>query len=279
MKPIRKAVFPVAGLGTRFLPATKAMPKEMLPIVDKPLIQYAVEEAIAAGITDLIFITGRNKRAIEDHFDSVPELEAELEAKNKYEMLEIVRNVLPSNVNCIYTRQAAPLGLGHAVLCAAPIVGNEPFVVLLADDLLDADIPVTQQLIDAAHEHDGSVIAIQDVQREHTDRYGIISGTLVNPHTTHISGIIEKPSPTDAPSTLAVVGRYVLEPEIFQHLRQTTPGVGGEIQLTDGIASLLKSRNVFGLQYQGSRYDCGSKRGFFQATMELGKKYHGLLPE
>ncbi len=279
MKPIRKAVFPVAGLGTRFLPATKAMPKEMLPIVDKPLIQYAVEEAIAAGITDLIFITGRNKRAIEDHFDSVPELEAELEAKNKYEMLEIVRNVLPSNVNCIYTRQAAPLGLGHAVLCAAPIVGNEPFVVLLADDLLDADIPVTQQLIDAAHEHDGSVIAIQDVQREHTDRYGIISGTLVNPHTTHISGIIEKPRPTDAPSTLAVVGRYVLEPEIFQHLRQTTPGVGGEIQLTDGIASLLKSRNVFGLQYQGSRYDCGSKRGFFQATMELGKKYHGLLPE
>ncbi|MDS1140127.1 UTP--glucose-1-phosphate uridylyltransferase GalU [Pusillimonas sp. SM2304] len=279
MKPIRKAVFPVAGLGTRFLPATKAMPKEMLPIVDKPLIQYAVEEAIAAGITDLIFITGRNKRAIEDHFDSVPELEAELEAKNKQEMLEIVRNVLPSNVNCIYTRQPAPLGLGHAVLCAAPIVGNEPFVVLLADDLLDAKKSVTLQLIEAAHEQDGSIIAIQDVDREHTNRYGIISGAPVNEHTTRMSGIIEKPNPADAPTTLGVVGRYVLEPEIFQHLRQTQAGVGGEIQLTDGIASLLKTRSVFGLQYEGVRYDCGSKAGFFRATVELGKKYHGLQAE
>src|SRR5690606_11364301 len=266
MKPIRKAVFPVAGLGTRVLPATMAMPKEMLPIVDKPLIQYAVEEAIAAGITDLIFITGRNKRAIEDHFDSVPELEAELEAKNKQEMLEIVRNVLPANVNCIYTRQPAPLGLGHAVLCAAPIVGNEPFVVLLADDLLDADKSVTLQLIEAAHQHDGSIVAIQDVAREETNRYGIISGKPVNGHTTRMSGIVEKPKPADAPSTLAVVGRYVLEPEIFEHLRQTQAGVGGEIQLTDGIASLLKTRNVFGLQYEGVRYDCGSKAGFFRAT-------------
>lgn len=276
MKPIRKAVFPVAGLGTRFLPATKAMPKEMLPIVDKPLIQYAVEEAIAAGITELIFITGRNKRAIEDHFDSVPELEAELEAKNKHEMLEIVRNVLPSNVNCIYTRQPAPLGLGHAVLCAAPIVGDEPFVVLLADDLIDANTSVTQQLIDAAHKHEGSVMAIQNVRPEDTNRYGIISGTQVSPNTTHISGIVEKPATADAPSTLAVVGRYVLEPEIFQHLRQTQAGVGGEIQLTDGIASLLTARSVFGLQYEGLRYDCGSKAGFFQATVELGRKYHGL---
>ncbi|NYT64281.1 UTP--glucose-1-phosphate uridylyltransferase GalU [Alcaligenaceae bacterium] len=276
MKPIRKAVFPVAGLGTRFLPATKAMPKEMLPIVDKPLIQYAVEEAIAAGITDLIFITGRNKRAIEDHFDRVPELEADLEAKNKMELLETVRNVIPSHVNCIYTRQAAPLGLGHAVLCAAPIVGNEPFVVLLADDLIDANTSVTQQLVEAAHQQNGSVLAIQNIQREHTNKYGIISGTAVNGKTMRLHGIIEKPDPSVAPSTLAVVGRYVLEPEIFEHLRQTQAGVGGEIQLTDGIASLLKSRAVFGLEYEGTRYDCGSKAGFFQATLELGRKYHGL---
>ncbi|MBF6617626.1 MAG: UTP--glucose-1-phosphate uridylyltransferase GalU [Candidimonas sp.] len=276
MKPIRKAVFPVAGLGTRFLPATKAMPKEMLPIVDKPLIQYAVEEAIAAGITDLIFITGRNKRAIEDHFDSVPELEAQLEAKGKHDLLEIVRNVIPSNVNCIYTRQPAPLGLGHAVLCAAPIVGNEPFVVLLADDLIDAKTSVTQQLVEAAHCQNGSVIAIQDIERQHTDRYGIISGDVVNDKTMRMSGIVEKPAPADAPTTLAVVGRYVLEPEIFEHLRQTQAGVGGEIQLTDGIASLLQARAVFGLQYEGVRYDCGSKEGFFQATLELGRKYHGL---
>ncbi|NYT44241.1 UTP--glucose-1-phosphate uridylyltransferase GalU [Alcaligenaceae bacterium] len=276
MKPIRKAVFPVAGLGTRFLPATKAMPKEMLPIVDKPLIQYAVEEAIAAGITDLIFITGRNKRAIEDHFDSVPELEAQLEAKGKHDLLEIVRNVIPSNVNCIYTRQPAPLGLGHAVLCAAPIVGNEPFVVLLADDLIDAKTSVTQQLVEAAHCQNGSVIAIQDIEREHTDRYGVISGDAVNDKTMRMTGIVEKPAPADAPTTLAVVGRYVLEPEIFEHLRQTQAGVGGEIQLTDGIASLLQARAVFGLQYEGVRYDCGSKEGFFQATLELGRKYHGL---
>lgn len=276
MKPIRKAVFPVAGLGTRFLPATKAMPKEMLPIVDKPLIQYAVEEAIAAGITDLIFITGRNKRAIEDHFDRVPELEADLEAKNKMELLEVVRNVIPSHVNCIYTRQTAPLGLGHAVLCAAPIVGNEPFVVLLADDLIDSNISVTQQLVEAAHQQNGSVLAIQNIARENTNKYGIISGETVNDKTMRLRGIVEKPDPSVAPSTLAVVGRYVLEPEIFEHLRQTQAGVGGEIQLTDGIASLLKTRPVFGLQYEGTRYDCGSKAGFFEATLELGRKYHGL---
>ena len=273
---IRKAVIPAAGLGTRFLPATKAQPKEMLPIVDKPLIQYAVEEVIAAGITDLIFITGRNKRAIEDHFDTVPELEADLKSKNKLDLLDTVRNVIPANVNFIYTRQPAPLGLGHAVLCAAPIVGNEPFVVVLADDLIDADISVTQQLVEAAHQHNGSVIAIQDVQREHTDRYGIISGERVNGHTTRMSGMVEKPAPDQAPTTLAVVGRYVLEPEIFEHLRQTQAGVGGEIQLTDGIASLLKARPVFGLEYEGTRYDCGSKAGFFQATLELGRKYHNL---
>lgn len=276
MKPIRKAVFPVAGMGTRFLPATKAMPKEMLPIVDKPLIQYAVEEAIAAGITDLIFITGRNKRAIEDHFDSAPELERDLESKGKAELLDLVRNVIPSHVNCIYTRQPAPLGLGHAVLCAAPIVGNEPFVVLLADDLIDASISATRQLVQAAHQHNGSVLAIQNVDRSKTRQYGIISGTSINEKTTHLTGIIEKPDPDLAPTTLAVVGRYVLEPEIFDCLRQTAPGVGGEIQLTDGIARLLQIRNVYGYQYDGLRYDCGSKAGFFQATMELGRKYHGL---
>ncbi len=276
MKPIRKAVFPVAGLGTRFLPATKAMPKEMLPIVDKPLIQYAVEEAVAAGITDLIFVTGRNKRAIEDHFDSIPELEAELATKNKMELLEIVRNVLPAHVNCIYTRQPAPLGLGHAVLCAAPIVGNEPFAVLLADDLIDSRTSVTQQLVEAAHEHNGSVLAIQRILPEHSDRYGIITGDSVNDKTTRVRGIVEKPAEADAPSNLAVVGRYVLEPEIFEHLRKTQAGVGGEIQLTDGIASLMQTRAVFGVEYEGTRFDCGSKEGFFRATLELGRKYHGL---
>lgn len=276
MKPIRKAVFPVAGLGTRFLPATKAMPKEMLPIVDKPLIQYAVEEAVAAGITDLIFITGRNKRAIEDHFDRVPELEAELEAKGKAELLNVLQGLIPSNVNCIYTRQPAPLGLGHAVLCAAPIVGNEPFAVLLADDLLDAPTSVTRQLVEAAHQHNGSILAIQDVDRHDTNKYGIISGVAVDARTTQVQGIIEKPEPDVAPSTLAVVGRYVLEPEIFDCLRKTKPGVGGEIQLTDGIAALLEKRKVYGYQYEGTRYDCGSKEGFFQATVEIGRRYHGL---
>ncbi len=276
MKPIRKAVFPVAGMGTRFLPATKAMPKEMLPVVDKPLIQYAVEEAIAAGITELIFITGRNKRAIEDHFDSAPELEADLASKNKTALLEIVRNVIPPYVNCIYTRQPAPLGLGHAVLCAAPIVGGEPFAVLLADDLLDADTPVLKQLTDAAHQYNGSVLGINNVELSQTDRYGIISGNSVGERTTRLTDIVEKPAPQDAPSTLAVVGRYVLESEIFDHLRRTQIGVGGEIQLTDGIASLMKSRQVFGYEYEGKRYDCGSKAGFYQATVELGRKYHGL---
>ncbi len=263
-------------MGTRFLPATKAMPKEMLPIVDKPLIQYAVEEAIAAGITDLIFVTGRNKRAIEDHFDSAPELEADLAAKNKNDLLGLVRNVIPRHVNCIYTRQAAPLGLGHAVLCAAPIVGNEPFVVLLADDLIDAPISATRQLVTTAQQHEGSVLAIQNVERAQTSRYGIISGEQIDEHCIRVENIVEKPAPENASSTLAVVGRYVLEPEIFNHLRKTQAGVGGEIQLTDGIASLLRERKVFGQQYDGVRYDCGSKEGFFKATMAFGQKYHGL---
>ncbi|HUH39324.1 MAG TPA: UTP--glucose-1-phosphate uridylyltransferase GalU [Castellaniella sp.] len=279
MKPIRKAVFPVAGMGTRFLPATKAMPKEMLPIVDKPLIQYAVEEALAAGITELIFITGRNKRAIEDHFDRAPELEAELAAKGKQALLDIVRNVIPSHVNCIYTRQAAPLGLGHAVLCAAPIIGDEPFAVLLADDLLDASTSVTRQLVDAAHRHDGSILAIQTITPEDSRKYGIIAGRAVDERNTRITRIVEKPAPEDAPSNQAVVGRYIFEPEIFDHLRRTQAGVGSEIQLTDAIAAMLDSRPVYGHAYQGERYDCGSKEGFFRATTALGRKYHGLIPD
>ncbi|AFK64377.1 UTP-glucose-1-phosphate uridylyltransferase [Advenella kashmirensis WT001] len=276
MNPIRKAVFPVAGLGTRFLPATKAMPKEMLPVVDKPLIQYAVEEAVKAGITDLIFITGRHKRAIEDHFDSMPELESELEEKGKQEMLEQVRQVIPSNVNCIYIRQPAPLGLGHAVLCAEPVVGNEPFAVLLADDLIDSNVPVTQQLIQAAHANNGSVLGIQTIAREDSNKYGIIAGKSVSSNTIQVNQIVEKPAPADAPSDKAVVGRYILEPEIFEYLRHIGKGAGGEIQLTDGIAALLKSRNVFGFAYEGTRYDCGSKAGFFAATVALGQKYHGF---
>ena len=276
MKPIRKAVFPVAGLGTRFLPATKAMPKEMLPIVDKPLIQYAVEEAVAAGVTELIFITGRNKRAIEDHFDSIPELEHELEGKNKLELLDAVQNIIPSHVSCIYTRQPRALGLGHAVLCAAPIVGNEPFLVLLADDLIDATTPVSRQLVEAAHQYNGSIVATQNVNINETNKYGIVSGNLVDSKATRLNGIVEKPAPEVAPSTQAVVGRYVLEAEIFDHLRRTQAGVGGEIQLTDGIASLLESRAVYAYEYEGTRYDCGSKSGFFHATLEFGRKYHGL---
>lgn len=276
MKPIRKAVFPVAGLGTRFLPATKAMPKEMLPVVDKPLIQYAAEEAVAAGITELIFVTGRNKRAIEDHFDTMPELEAELEAKNKQQQLQAIRSILPAHVNCVYIRQPAPLGLGHAVLCAAPVVGNEPFAVLLADDLIDAEVPVTRQLVQVAHSCEGSVLGIQNVERHETNKYGIISGNQVDNETWRLDGMVEKPEPAQAPSTQAVVGRYVLEPEIFEYLRQTGKGAGGEIQLTDGIAAMLRDRSVFGYQYDGTRYDCGNKQGFFSATVALGKKYHGF---
>jgi UTP--glucose-1-phosphate uridylyltransferase len=276
MKPIRKAVFPVAGLGTRFLPATKAMPKEMLPVVDKPLIQYAAEEAVAAGVTELIFVTGRNKRAIEDHFDSMPELEAELEAKQKEEQLRAIRGILPSHVNCVYIRQSAPLGLGHAVLCAAPVVGNEPFAVLLADDLIDADVPVTRQLVQVAHSCGGSVLGIQNVARHETNKYGIISGSQINEETWRLDSMVEKPKPENAPSTQAVVGRYVLEPEIFEYLRQTGKGAGGEIQLTDGIAAMLRDRPVFGYQYAGTRYDCGNKQGFFSATLALGQKYHGF---
>jgi len=278
MQPIRKAVFPVAGLGTRFLPATKAMPKEMLPVVDKPLIQYAVEEAVEAGITDLIFVTGRNKRAIEDHFDSVPELETQLEDKNKQEMLAVVRDVVPAHVNCVYIRQRAPLGLGHAVLTAAPVVGNEPFAVLLADDLIDADRPVIGQLIDAARAHSASVLGVQEVPQEETNKYGIVASQFVDERTERVTHMVEKPDPKDAPSNLAVVGRYVLEAAIFEYLRNTKSGAGNEIQLTDGIAALLRDRPVYAYRYEGQRYDCGNKAGMFEATVAYGRKYHGLIP-
>ena len=276
---IKKAVIPVAGLGTRFLPATKSMPKEMLPVVDKPLIQYAVEEAVAAGITDLIFVTGRNKRAIEDHFDAAPELETDLEKKGKNELLALVRDILPPHVNCIYIRQSAPLGLGHAVLTAAPAVGDEPFAVLLADDLIDADTPVLSQLIACAAEHEGSVLGVQEVPREDTRKYGIVAATEVAPRTERVSHMVEKPAPEQAPSTLAVVGRYVLEPEIFEHLRATQMDKSNEIQLTDGIAAMMRDRPVFAYRYEGRRFDCGSKAGMFQATVAFGRKYHGLIPD
>ena len=276
MHPIRKAVFPVAGLGTRFLPATKAMPKEMLPIVDKPLIQYAVEEAVAARMTELVFVTGRNKRAIEDHFDRVPELEQELESRNKTALLETVRNVIPAHVNCVYTRQHAALGLGHAVLCAASIVGDESFAVLLADDLIDAPRPVIGEMAKLAREFGGSVLAIQRVRPAHTGQYGIVAGRPASRGVLRVEQIVEKPDPEHAPSDMAVVGRYVLDPAIFRMLERTEPGKGGEIQLTDAIAVLMRERRVYGYEYEGVRYDCGSKQGFYRATMDIGRKYHQL---
>ncbi len=273
MKRITKAVFPVAGLGTRFLPATKASPKEMMPIVDKPLIQFAVEEAVAAGITDMIFITGRNKRAIEDHFDKAYELENELELDAKKEMLELVRNILPKHVNCIYIRQTDALGLGHAVLCARPAVENEAFAVLLADDLIDAMPSVTQQMIQAHLYYNCSVVGVQNVPRSDTRSYGIVATQPLAERIEKITAIIEKPRPEDAPSTLAVVGRYILTPRIFHHLERVNPGSGGEIQLTDGIASLLAEEQVLAYRYQGVRYDCGSKLGYLKATVELGQRH------
>ena len=273
---VRKAVFPAAGWGTRFLPATKAQPKEMLPIVDKPLIQYAVEEAVAAGITELVFITGRTKRAIEDHFDKAYELESELEHAGTHALLELVRNVIPKNVNCIYIRQSAPLGLGHAVLCARPVVGNEPFAVLLADDFMDTAAghkPVLVQMADVYAYERSSILAVQDVPRENTRQYGIVSASPYRTDLELVSGIVEKPQPEVAPSTLAVVGRYVLSGAIFDHLEHLGTGAGGEIQLTDGIASLMKQERVLAYRYAGQRYDCGSKLGYLKATAAIGLKH------
>ena len=276
MTKITKAVFPVAGLGSRFLPATKAQPKEMLPIVDKPLIQYAVEEAVEAGITEMIFITGRNKRAIEDHFDKAYELEAELEASGKEQLLQMVREVIPRNVNCMYIRQPQALGLGHAVLCARPIVGDDPFAVLLADDFMQGEPGgpgVMAQMTAQFEREQASLLAVQDVPRENTKQYGIVSTEAFGDRLEKVKGIVEKPAPDKAPSTLAVVGRYVLTNRIFSCLEKLGKGAGGEIQLTDGIEALMQYETVLSYRYKGRRFDCGSKLGYLQASVEIGLQH------
>lgn len=274
MNRITKAIFPVAGLGTRFLPATKASPKEMMPIVDKPLIQYAVEEAVEAGMTDMIFITGRTKRSIEDHFDKAYELETELSSRGKQALLEIVRSTVPKGVNCVYIRQSEALGLGHAVLCAKSVVGHEPFAVLLADDLLDASPGVLKQMV-AVYETQGcSVLATQEVPGNQTESYGIVATHPVGERVEAIERIVEKPKPEVAPSNQAVVGRYLLMPRVFHYLEHhVKPGAGGEIQLTDGIAALLAEERILAYRYIGERYDCGSKLGYLRATVELGLRH------
>ncbi len=274
---IRKAVFPVAGLGTRFLPATKANPKEMLPIVDKPLIQYAVEEAIAAGIKELIFVTSSSKRSIEDHFDKNFELESELKQRGKQSLLAIVRDILPEGVSCVYVRQPEALGLGHAVLCAAPVVSDEPFAVILADDLIDGgERSCLTQMVDLYDQHKCSILAVEEIPADETDKYGIVkTGPVQNRHA-RVEAIVEKPRPERAPSTLAVVGRYILTPHIFELLRTTPRGAGGEIQLTDAIALLLNEQQVLSYQFKGRRYDCGSKLGYLQATVEYALKHDEL---
>jgi UTP--glucose-1-phosphate uridylyltransferase len=279
MRKVTKAVFPVAGMGTRFLPATKASPKEMLPIVDKPLIQYAVEEAAAAGITDMIFITGRNKRAIEDHFDKAYELETELLLRDKKALLALVHSATPLGINCIYIRQTEALGLGHAVLCAAPVVGDEPFAVLLADDLIDAEVPVLRQMTDLVAAEGCSAIGVMQVAPEETSSYGIVETLAPGDRASPIQRIVEKPRPGVSPSTLAVVGRYVLTPRIFHHLRTMPAGAGGEIQLTDGIARLLGDEKVLAYAFEGRRYDCGAKLGYLEATVDFGLKHPELADE
>jgi UTP--glucose-1-phosphate uridylyltransferase len=276
MTAIRKAVFPVAGLGTRFLPATKASPKEMLPIVDKPLIQYAVEEALAAGCTEMIFVTGRGKRAIEDHFDRAYEIEEELKSKGKRKMLEELEAILPPGVSCVYVRQPKMLGLGHAVLCAASVVGDEPFAVILADDLVDARVPALLQMVDVYARRKASVLGVENVPRDSTASYGIVTPSRIADRLHRVSAIVEKPKPSEAPSTLGVVGRYLLVPEIFDHLRRTTPGAGGEIQLTDAIASLLRETTVLAYEFEGVRYDCGSKLGYMKGCVDFALR-HGEI--
>jgi len=278
-KPIRTVVFPVAGRGTRFLPATKASPKEMLPIVDKPLIQYAAEEALAAGATQLVFVTGSSKRAIEDHFDTAPELEAALEAQGKHELVESLRSIVPASATCIYIRQPAPLGLGHAVLCARPVVGDEPFFIHLADDLIDAEVPCLKQMAAVYAELGGSVLGVQTVDRKDTDKYGIVAVEPMTERISRITKIVEKPKPDVAPSTLGVVGRYLLSPRVFDKLERVGRGAGGEIQLTDGIAALLTEEAVYAYAFEGKRYDCGSKLGYLEATVEYGLKHPQLGEE
>jgi UTP--glucose-1-phosphate uridylyltransferase len=275
---VNKAIFPVAGLGTRFLPATKAQPKEMLPVVDKPLIQYAVEEAYAAGVREMIFVTGRHKRPIEDHFDMTVELELALEQSGKQALLDVVRSVKPDDMECIYIRQPQALGLGHAVLCAQSLIGNDPFAVLLADDLMVGTPPVLAQMVEQFDEWRASILAVQEVPPEQTRRYGIVAGTPVNERMLDVTRIVEKPAPEDAPSNLGVAGRYILTPGIFHEIANQKRGVGGEIQLTDGISGLLRREKVFAYRYDGKRYDCGSKEGFLQANVELALAHAELGP-
>ena len=273
---LNKAVFPVAGLGTRFLPATKAQPKEMLPVVDKPLIQYAVEEAYSAGIRHMIFVTGRNKRAIEDHFDTAYELENELEVKNKVELLALVKSIQRPDMDFSYVRQPRSLGLGHAVMCAEHLVGDEPFAVLLADDLMVGPVggpSVLAQMAEQYHHLKQSILAVQEVPAEHTRRYGIVAGDIVSEGLMKVSSMVEKPAPESAPSRMAVAGRYILTPGVFDKIRAQSSGAGGEIQLTDGIAGLIGEESVYAFQYQGKRYDCGSKEGFLEATVELALQH------
>ena len=274
---VKTVVFPVAGRGTRFLPATKASPKEMLPIVDKPLIQYAVDEALSAGAETLVFITGSSKRAIEDHFDTNPELEAVLQAQGKQDLLDTLRSILPSWASCVYIRQPAPLGLGHAVLCARPVVGDAPFMVHLADDLIDAEVPCLKQMVEIFAKHGGSVLGVQDVPPQDTDKYGIVTlECKVAPRVGKMSHIVEKPMPEKAASTLAVVGRYLLTAAIFEDLAKIGKGAGGEIQLTDGIARLMQRQSVYAFEFEGKRYDCGSKLGYLQATVEYALRHPSL---
>jgi UTP--glucose-1-phosphate uridylyltransferase len=276
-KAVKTAVFPVAGRGTRFLPVTKASPKEMLPIVDKPLIQYAVDEALSAGAETLVFITGSSKRAIEDHFDSNPELESVLQMQGKKDLLETLHAILPSWASCVYIRQPAPLGLGHAVLCARPVVGDAPFMVHLADDLIDAPVPCLRQMVQVFNEHGCSVLGVQTVPKQDTDRYGIVSlESMIGPRIGKMSHIVEKPKPELAASNLAVVGRYLLTADVFDDLAKIGTGAGGEIQLTDGIARLMQRQPVYAFEFEGKRYDCGSKLGYLQATVEYGLKHRSL---
>jgi UTP--glucose-1-phosphate uridylyltransferase len=278
---INKAVFPVAGLGTRFLPATKAQPKEMLPIVDKPLIQYAVEEAYAAGIRHMIFVTGRNKRAIEDHFDTAYELENELEAGQKHDLLDLVRAMHPEDMDCSYVRQPRSLGLGHAVLCAQPLVNGEPFAVLLADDLMcgpDGGPSVLTQMVEVFQDVATSLLAVQEVPANHVRRYGIVAGDPAGERILKVRQMVEKPEPESAPSRMGVAGRYILTPGVFEHIRANGRGAGGEIQLTDGIAKLMETEGVHAYQYEGKRYDCGSKQGFLEASVELALKHPEIGP-
>lgn len=279
MKPIKKAVFPVAGMGTRFLPATKANPKEMLPVVDKPLIQYAAEEAVQAGIETLIFVTGRNKRSIEDHFDTAYELERELEERNKQKMLTIVREILPPEAKCVFIRQSEALGLGHAVLCAKPVVGDEPFAVILADDLISSQKPVLSQMVDVYNYQHCSVLGVQEVPMEEVHQYGIVDARPSSERTYEVKGMVEKPAQADAPSNLAVVGRYILTPRLFELLETQERGAGNEIQLTDAIARLLGSQRVLAYNFEGKRFDCGSKLGYLQAQVEYALAHEEVSDE